>query len=450
MADARFSRLMEKAPWARLRRPKSSCRRSRESGARRGTCGLVCLAVCAALTLVSCSSSSGAGGEEAAQPRAGNARGSVCGLVCLAVCAALSLASCSSPSGANPGKAPKPRAPAGALLAGPYSVQGNEILASNGKPFVPYGITVAGLSQPNWQTNVGADEAQIVATARFWHGNTVRLQVAPPNLLRGHPYNRSFLDAIEAEVATAQENGLAVILSAQYENTTDQKMPTESTAEFWRLMAAAYGGDLGVWFDLFNEPSLVPGPADAQLYWDIWENGGFGFVGMQRLVDIIRGMGAQNVILAEGLAVARTLAGLPGHLLSGGNIAYAVHPYFSGAYWATAQAWEANWGFLTGDVPVVADEWGEFQRAGGECTPQAPTVVPAFLSYLAEHNVGLIAWALVPGVLIRGNDLDDPTAFNSGATWRCVSSNPGPQAQGAGQLIQDFFAAHSVPFATAG
>jgi Cellulase (glycosyl hydrolase family 5) len=413
MAHARFSHLMERVPWARLGRHKSHCKR----------------------------------------PRASGVRGSACGLVCLAVCAALALASCSSPSGAHTGKAPSRRSAAGALLTGPYTVQGNEILGSNGKPFVPYGITVAGLSRSDWQANIFADEAQIEATARFWHGNTVRLQVAPPNLLRGHPYNRSYLAAVEEEVATAQENGLVVILSAQYENTTHQKMPNASTAQFWRLIASRYKGDLGVWFDLFNEPQLDPDQgspsnkqATEQLYWDIWQHGGFGYVGMQSLINVIRGRGAQNVILAEGLAVAKTLAELPGHMLTGGNVAYAVHPYFSAAYWATPQAWEANWGYLTAEVPVVADEWGEFQQSGGECVPQAPTLVPAFLSYLAEHHVGLIAWSLVPGVLIRGNDLDDPTAFNSGATWRCVSSNPGPQAQGAGQLIQDFFAAHSVTF----
>jgi hypothetical protein len=338
-------------------------------------------------------------------------------------------------------------------LAGPYTVQGNEILGANRKPFVPYGITVAGLSQFYWQTNISSDEAQIAATARFWHGNTVRLQIAPPNLLSGHPYNRSYLAAIEDEVATAQQNGLVVILSAQYENTTHLQMPNAATAQFWRLIASRYRGDLGVWFDLFNEPQLDPDQgnpaskrATEQLYWDIWQHGGFGYVGMQSLVNSIRGTGARNVILAEGLAVAKTLAGLPGHMLTGGNVAYAVHPYFSAAYWATPQGWEANWGFLTGDVPVVADEWGEFQKAGFECVPQAPTLVPAFLSYLVEHHVGLIAWALVPGALIRGNDLDDPTAFSPGVTWRCVNTNGGPPSQGAGQLIQDFFAAHSVQF----
>jgi endoglucanase len=413
MADARFSHLMQRTSWAR-------------HGWRR-TYGK--------------------------QPRAAGIRGSACGLACLAVCAALALASCSSPSGAPAGSASQGRSAAGTLLAGPYTVQGNEIVGSNGKPFVPYGITVAGLSQSDWAANIGSDEAQIAATARYWHGNTVRLQVAPPNLLRGYPYNRPYLAAVEQEVAAAQRSGLVVILSAQYENTTHLQMPNTSTGQFWRLIASRYRRDLGVWFDLFNEPELDPDrgnpgnkQAAEQFYWDLWQNGGYGYVGMQSLVNVIRGTGARNVILAEGLAVAKTLAGLPGHMLTGGNVAYAVHPYFSAAYWATPQGWESNWGFLTGEVPVVADEWGEFQKAGYECVPQAPTLVPAFLSYLAEHHVGLIAWALVPGALIRGTNLDDPTAFNPGVTWRCVNTNGGPPSQGAGQLIQDFFAAHSVQF----
>jgi endoglucanase len=357
-------------------------------------------------------------------------------LICLAACAALALAGCSGGTGAQ--------RPAVAL-PGPYTVRGNQILGSNGKPFVPYGITIPGLSEPDWQPNVASNEAQIEATARFWHGNTVRLQVAPADLLDSYPYNKPYLAAIQQEVATAQQNGLDVILSAQYQNTTNLPMPDASTARFWQLIAPRYKGDPGVWFDLFNEPAFVPGPTDQQLVWRIWQYGGYGYVGMQHLVKVIRATGARNVILAEGLEKAKTLSGLPAHLLTGGNVGYAVHPYFTGTYWSKPQAWEANWGSLTGIVPVVADEWGEFENAGGECVHKARTLVPAFLSYLVGHHVGLIAWALVPGVLIRGTNLDDPTAFNRGVPWECQSADPGPQAQGPGQVVRAYFAAHSAP-----
>jgi endoglucanase len=358
-------------------------------------------------------------------------------LICLAACAALAVAGCSG------GTATKPPPSA---VPGPYTVRGNEILGPDGKPFVPYGITIPGLSEPDWQPDVASDVAQIEATARFWHGNTVRLQVAPTDLLDTYPYNKPYLAAIRKEVAAAQDNGLDVILSAQYENTTNLPMPDASTARFWQLIAPRYKGDPGVWFDLFNEPAFVPGPANQQLVWRIWQYGGYGYVGMQHLVKVIRATGARNVILAEGLEKALTLSGLPAHLLTGGNIAYAVHPYFNGTYWSKPQAWEANWGNLTGTVPVVADEWGEFEHAGGECVHKAPTLVPAFLRYLSGHHVGLIAWALVPGVLIRGSNLYDPTAFPPGVTtWKCEATDPGQEAQGPGQVVRAYFAAHSAP-----
>jgi len=394
---------------------------------------------------------------------AGSGGRAAVGVLALLTCAALALTACSSsssapgsppPGGIEAGQYPLPtvaptRLPAKKPAAPPgvsaYTVRANVILGPDGKPFVPYGITIIGLAASNWQGSFGWDEAQIAAIARYWHGNTVRIQVAPPDLFDASPYNTRYLAAVEEAVATAQDYGLNVILSAQYERTTNQVMPNAVTARFWQLIAATYKDDPGVWFDLFNEPGITPVPAADPRDWDIWQNGGNGFVGMQTLVNVVRATGARNVVLAEGLEKARTLAGLPGHWLTGGNVAYAVHPYFAGPYWSTPQAWEANWGDLTGTVPVVADEWGEFQTTGGSCVNKAPALVPYFLSYLSDRQVGLVAWSLLPGVLIRGNNLDDPTAFNSGVAWTCKSANPGPKAQGAGQIVRDYFFTHSVP-----
>jgi endoglucanase len=395
------------------------------------------------------------------RPEGSGARATAC-LLALLTGAALALTACSSPSsapgsppgGIEAGQSPLPtvaptRLPAKKPAAPPgvsaYTVRSNVILGPDRKPFVPYGITIIGLAASKWQSSFAWDEEQIEAIARYWHGNTVRIQVAPPDLFDASPYNKQYLAAVEEAVATAQDFGLNVILSAQYERTTNQAMPNAVTARFWQLIAATYKADPGVWFDLFNEPALVPVPADNPQDWEIWQDGGHGFVGMQTLVDVVRATGARNVVLAEGLEKARTLAGLPGHWLTGGNVAYAVHPYFAGPYWSTPQAWEANWGDLTGTVPVVADEWGEFQTTGGSCVDKAPALVRYFLSYLSDRQVGLVAWSLLPGVLIRGNNLDDPTAFNPGVAWTCRPGNSGPRAQGAGQAVRDYFFTHSVP-----
>lgn len=273
--------------------------------------------------------------------------------------------SSTSPSPSPPPTAtPSPTPPApGSPSGATYAVAGNRILA-DGAPFTPYGMTVFGLSYPQWQSHVSDDEQQIIATATSWHGNTVRIQVAPPDLLDAQPYDRSYLAAIEQECEVAQDHGLDVILTAQYERTTSIPMPDDSTIAFWRIIAPLYAHDPGVWFDLFNEPRLGAGPAGgASQLWEIWQHGGSGHVGMQQLVDTIR-ISSPNLILAEGVDQAKTLEGLSGHELTGGAIAYAVHPYFEGEANSTPAGWDANWGDISSQVPVVADEWGEYSADG--------------------------------------------------------------------------------------
>jgi endoglucanase len=330
-----------------------------------------------------------------------------------------------------------------------YAVAGNEILA-NGVPFVPYGITVFGIANRNWQSQVTSDEAQIVATATIWHGNTVRLQVSPTDLFRSQPYDEEYLKAIKQEVSTAQARGLNVILSAQYERTGRIPMPDASTASFWKLVAPLYAHDPGVWFDLFNEPRLghqiVPTPEE----WNTWRNGGSGYVGFQTLVNEVRAVAPDNVILAEGLDLAETLAGLPGHELTGSRVIYAIHPYLSRAF-ATPTDWNTDWGNLSERLPVVADEWGE-RQGGGTCQPNAPSLVPTFLSYLAGHHIGLIAWALQSNVLIQGTNLSDPTTFAPGVPFLCnrngrksAATATTDDGEGAGADVLAYFAVHSRP-----
>ncbi len=322
---------------------------------------------------------------------------------------------------------------------------GNHILA-DGQDFTPYGVTVFGLSTPNWQSNITSDLADIRATATYWHGNAVRIQVAPSNLFDQQPYDAAYLSAMESEVDAAQASHLTVILSAQYERTGDIPLPNTSTLNFWQFVAPIYAHDPGIWFDLFNEPHLGGSNApDTTALWSTWRNGGSGYVGMQQLVDAVR-VSAPNIVLAEGLDTAKSLAGLPAAALTGNNIAYAVHPYFSGPQWSTPAAWDQNWGDLTGQYPIVADEWGEYESSRPSCHPDASSLVPEFLSYLTAHDVGLIAWSFSPGVLVVGTNLDQPTSFVPGVRFVCGSGVAATSnGEGSGADIMAYFASNSQP-----
>jgi endoglucanase len=142
--------------------------------------------------------------------------------------------------------------------------------------------------------------------------------------------------------------------------------PKQEHADFWKDAAAKYKNHPAVLFDLFNEPHGTT--------WEVWRNGGFvadkkkpadedaflspeekakaapGFqgIGMQALLDAVRGSGAHNVVVVGGLDWAYDLSGIAqGFALTehdGNGIIYASHIY----------PWKRDW---QGKALVVADKY---------------------------------------------------------------------------------------------
>lgn len=321
-----------------------------------------------------------------------------------------------------------------------FRVVGTRIETESGRPFVPLGITVYGLALADWATRERQDLAQIAAAAGYWHANTVRIQVAPPALDAGVP---GYLAAVRSEVAAAERRGLAVILSAQYRRldgaSATVTAPDESTLTFWRRIARLYAADHRVWFDLFNEPT-------TDTPYRVWRDGGPGVVGMQTLVDAVRPIAPDNVIVAESIHDLDYFQGIGDNTLRGRNIVYAVHPYFDDSVGPAAvrpvswwlHHWQTTWGMFARTHPLLIGEWGEYEDGRPECQPNAAALVPAFLSYVSSLHLGLIAWSLTPGVMTRGSNLDDPTVLDRAVAYRCTGTRL-PDGQGAGAAIRQFF-----------
>jgi hypothetical protein len=136
---------------------------------------------------------------------------------------------------------------------------------------------------------------------------------------------------------------------------------------FWRSVAKRYANRPGVIFGLYNEPHDVS--------WGCWRDGGckiapsvftggavaslaqYRAVGMQQLLDAVRGEGAGNLVLAGGLGYAYDLSGIAkGFALKGANVAYDTHVYT--LFHAQESDWDAHFGLLTGTFPVVSTEFG--------------------------------------------------------------------------------------------
>lgn len=197
---------------------------------------------------------------------------------------------------------------------------------------------------------------------------------------------------------------------------------------FWRQLARIYGHDKQVIFDLFNQPRVFMEVACGDNEdWTFWQHGGLfkgaEYVGMQGVVAAIRKAGGRNLIWAEGPCFANSLAGLRGHLLDDRNVVYAYqHPKgdHDPAQWFT----DFGWVQFRHVAPVVDADWTNFAANKGECWPDAPKAVPAYLRYLQQRGIGMTAFQLKKGVLIKTKDLTDPTRiFTKGKTkWRCAGN----------------------------
>jgi hypothetical protein len=72
-----------------------------------------------------------------------------------------------------------------------------------------------------------------------------------------------------------------------------------------------------------------------------------------------------------------------------------------------------------------------------------PTTIPEYLQYLYSHGVGLNAYQLQPGYLIKSyRNLGDPTTINA-RTWSCLPNAEPQPGQGAGSLIMAWFKQHN-------
>jgi hypothetical protein len=158
--------------------------------------------------------------------------------------------------------------------------------------------------------------------------------------------------------------------------------------------------------------------------------------------------GLRNLFWIEGPESSASFAGMVQQhaVLNVSGVVYALH---HPAGQADTASWDADFGYLvtTGVAPVVDGEWTNLEPAPTayptaprtSCWPGAPNEVPQFLQYLAEYGIGMNAYQLQPGYLIRSySNLAGPTTMNA-KTWTCQSNQETQPGQGAGSQVLAWF-----------
>ncbi len=259
------------------------------------------------------------------------------------------------------GLAPVPSVPMepGTAVPAELRVSGNMLVGADGKQ-----VWLQGLSVDSMQWNAGGEHIleSIPVAMEQWKANVIRLPVKEEFWFGrgqwqkdgGAGYKKLVDDAVRA---TASRGGYLVLDLHRF------GAPTDKHVEFWKDAAVRYKNHPAVLFELFNEPHGIS--------WKIWRDGGNlkspenvtpdvnvtennekqageQSVGMQALVDAVRGQGAKNIVIAGGVDWSYNLSGvLKGYALQereGGNgIVYSSHIY----------PWKKGWQAAMLDVAAV-------------------------------------------------------------------------------------------------
>ncbi len=316
-------------------------------------------------------------------------------------------------------------------------VRGNKIVDGQGNIVRLYGVNC-----PSLEWTPGGDNMPEAVIEAFdnWDCNLVRLPMNQ-DFWFGYGANqndegKAYRELIDAIVNIAAERNKYIWLDLHWSNagtewgkyTGQHKMPDENSLTFWLSVAEAYKNHPNVLFGLYNEPYDVS--------WSIWKNGGevsetlpvsggikretikYKAVGMQTLIDAIRGIGANNIVIVGGLDWGFDLSRVtdPDYELvdteEGNGIVYDTHPY----------PWKnKNWSHIIDKTgakhPVIVGEFGIEADAKDPTKPdnsQFKNYYETLINWIEEHQYSFAAWSFHPsaGPSIIENWQYDPTPYH--------------------------------------
>ena len=322
------------------------------------------------------------------------------------------------------------------------SVSGNQLVNGSGQPVVLRGVNLSGTEfvciQGGTPTSRGtgiyggpADQASTYQAMAAWHVNVVRVPLNEDCWLGINGVNPAYgglnyQKAIEAEVAAINQAGMYAILDLHwtspgpYAAMTQQPMAdTDHSIAFWQSVASTFKANPAVIFDLFNEPffygSYLANPNENP--WQCWLNGcamtqfisagqtlpdgtttgytttySWQSAGMQQLIDAVRGTGATQPVLVNGVGWGGDDSGWlanaptdPAHQLIAGAHMYPC----SNCGPISTSAWDSVFDPIGQQYPILFGETGD-SSAGPE------TFLPTFLPWADAHSWGYLAWTWNP------------------------------------------------------
>jgi len=218
-------------------------------------------------------------------------------------------------------------------------------------------------------------------------------------------YDKKYMQTIDRIVSYGEQLKMLIMLDNHLGTkgltcgrgawASNQRMPDARNNEFLKMLATRYKNRPYVAIDLYNEPHDIS--------WDIWRKGGivdgYKAVGMQQLLDTVRGSGFKGLVFATGTAWRHDLTGIVDQPLRGDkDVIYAAHtyPFYCDRVIYYEEAYnckgEQRPPFLDSQIlpaikkgrPVMITEFGTQRSHDGEM--RSPII------WAEIHNIGWAAW----------------------------------------------------------
>jgi endoglucanase len=361
-------------------------------------------------------------------------------------------AGCSTtPTPPNPVPSPLPSGGPSPLPSGAgLHVSGNQLLGASGKVVHLHGVDRSGTEYACIQgwgifDGTGTNDDSQVSLMKAWNINTVFIGLNEDcwlgiNGVSSQYGGQNYRNAITHEVSSLESAGIYPVIglfwSAQgsQQATAQAAMPdNDHSPAFWQSVATTFKNDPNVMLRLKEEP-YPAGNSDTVGAWQCWSAGdvqygvsasltpvsqtshcseGYKTVGMQSLINIIRGTGATNVIQIPGAQYANSMT----HFLDSGirptdslatpQLMADVDLYPNGNSCNSTACYANEYGPVAAQMPFDAGELGESSDGSDTST----SLVDTALTWFDQHNAGYYAWAW--DTWGGGNQLI--TSYNTGA-----------------------------------
>jgi endoglucanase len=298
-------------------------------------------------------------------------------------------------------------------------VSGNRLVDDKGRTVRLLGVNRSGAEYAcaqGWGFFDGPVDDRSIRAMTAWKIDAVRIPLNEDCWLGINGVNAlyagaNYRSAIVSYVARLNAAKLTVILDLHWnapgarKALGQQEMPDAAHAPaFWRSVATTFRRSRSVVFDLYNEPHDVS--------WQCWRDGCGPWVGMQRLVTVVRAAGATQPLLLGGLAWSNDLSGWlkwmprdPAHQLVASFHLYNFNTCNDAA------CWERTVKPVAARVPVVTSELGENDCAHGFIDAYMPWADAAGISYLGWT---WDTWNCNDGPALISDYAGTPTPFGAG------------------------------------